>query len=130
MKKTQLQIVSFEQARKLKELGFDWWLSKAYTDDGELCAGSYIPGNHNKMDDYLSAPTVALALKWFRDVKQLRNGIIYEKGYYLDQSDKAMYRAEAKFEIGSYCSTGFRTYEDDENALLDALIMHCLEEYV
>lgn len=62
----QLNLVSFEQATALKNLGFpalsaDW----SYRNDGEL---------YNFVDDdgyVTAAPTLELAAKWFREEKEI-----------------------------------------------------------
>ena len=69
----QLNLVSFEQATALKNLGFpalsaDW----SYRNDGEL---------YNFVDDdgyVTAAPTLELAAKWLREEKQIMIDMIYE----------------------------------------------------
>lgn len=69
----QLNLVSFEQATALKNLGFpalsaDW----SYRNDGEL---------YNFVDDdgyVTAAPTLELAAKWLREEKQIMIDTIYE----------------------------------------------------
>lgn len=75
--------VSFEQSKKLKELGFDWNVSHFYSQ-GELrpnndifCSDEdivvYIDDLLHDMNNFLtyvySAPTLAQAAKWLRKVK-------------------------------------------------------------
>ena len=69
----ELQKVNFEQAQRLKTAGFDWINDRYYVNredrvfklDYEL----HPTNNPNSIDGAFSAPTVALALKWFRDTK-------------------------------------------------------------
>jgi hypothetical protein len=119
--KQQLQFVSFEQAKKLKELGFNWKCNAHYFDDGDLDleqndfdwnSQPYWDGKAYTLILF-SAPTVALALKWFRDVKKIKNTIqatenIYYGTYYKDGSRP--------------CTINFVTYDEAENALLDELL--------
>jgi hypothetical protein len=68
----ELNLVTFEQAKRLKAAGFDWFAPAWYHPNGEdLFPGTHL--NHSQTEAF-SAPTVALALKWMRDVK----GMLYE----------------------------------------------------
>lgn len=68
--KQQLQLVTFEQAKRLKEAGFDWFVYHWYNSDGTL-SNSTNPHDRNGGRCGLSAPTVSLALKWFREEKKI-----------------------------------------------------------
>ena len=73
-----LQLVSLEQAKKLKELGFDWEVNHNYNtfeDCNELCNGYKNNYNIGKRFN-ISAPSVAIALKWFRDVKVILSDVV------------------------------------------------------
>jgi hypothetical protein len=73
MKTKQLQLVNFNQAKRLKAAGFDWDTHR--TDWYNSITGEF--NEHvEKCADIVIAPTVALALKWFRDVYNL-SGEIY-----------------------------------------------------
>jgi hypothetical protein len=77
-----LQIIPFDVARDLKELGFDWSVNSAYFQNNKNKSGyddlftthSEIYENHNDTD-YLyrriSAPEQALVVKWLRDVHNI-----------------------------------------------------------
>ena len=109
--KNQLQLVSFEQAKRLKELRFDLKTSNFYDSTGYL----------NDYDGRLPAPTVALALKWIRDVEKLVGEVHFEldgfrKGYnwfYFSFENKDLMKASPKS-----CSS----YEKAESMLLDELL--------
>ena len=59
----QLQLVTFKQAKKLKEAGFDWKVYYWYNSDGSLsCFVENLDRNTKNMG--VSAPNIALALKW------------------------------------------------------------------
>jgi hypothetical protein len=96
-----LHLVTYDQAKKLKKLGFNWVVENGYLDDntpitrrnkgivmkiremnGKLCSMTYAVTSHanypikelhdlNKIRDRVSAPPVALALKWLRDKKKI-----------------------------------------------------------
>jgi hypothetical protein len=100
MEEKELQIVSFEQAQRLKALGFDWAISR------------------NSYKDLYFAPTVALALKWMRDEKDIVCHAISEMKHFR-LSYKFLYRinyAQVK------SKKEFDTCEAAESALLDELI--------
>jgi hypothetical protein len=63
----QLQAVTFEQAKRLKDAGFDWYTRKWYSINGCI-ESSFYPQIHNEKfkvhETKISAPTVALALKF------------------------------------------------------------------
>jgi hypothetical protein len=73
--KKELQLVTFEQAKRLKAAGFDWETIHLYFEDGSLNF-TINDENHNNDDFAFSAPTVPLALKWFRDVQGFDYSII------------------------------------------------------
>lgn len=67
--------VTFEQAKALKELGFDWRVNFYYTHedapDGHAWITPFANGskNANLKDHLYSAPTLSQAQKWLREVK-------------------------------------------------------------
>ena len=121
MKENQLQIVTFEQAQRLKEAGFDWDV-EAYYSYGVLCRAKNVWTYHNFNDNcysidevgVMSAPTVALALKWARDVKGMRTGVMWSI-----ESCGFEWNGQGKF-IG--LREVYTTYESAESAFLDALL--------
>ena len=66
--------VSFEIAKLLKEKGFDEYCGY-YSSDGEYWG--YRVYNH-KGKDYISAPTLQMAMKWLREVHKIEIRVIYE----------------------------------------------------
>ena len=143
----QLQLVTFGQAKRLKALGFDWECDKLYAGNILVRAGSEdfplntdiasIPySNWNDMDyewndgvqpEWVSAPTVALALKWIMDVKK-RNFTI-NLDYAQENGTKNYYYAyKIEYACGVSHSRAFRTfhepfaYEAAESTLLDELL--------
>jgi hypothetical protein len=112
--KKELQLCSFEQAKALKELGFDWD-SEYYYDlllNNKLCYGSKLNRNVEKLNCF-SAPTVALTLKWFRDRYNLISHI------QIGNSPAGFFYIQIWNEKGEYL---FDTYEIAESELLDELI--------
>lgn len=67
----QLQLTNFEQAAALKAAGFDWEVTDYFHTEYDVCeTGEY--DNYNSDNNTISRPTVALALKWLREVKGVR----------------------------------------------------------
>jgi hypothetical protein len=132
--------VSYEQAKKLKELGFDWDCRTCYGfffDDNEVSlsvdSDNISLTNYNSSFysdnecDSFSAPTVALALQWFREVKYVDNGIaiqLTEDGfryYHIYQIGDEEY-------IDGSLDILYFYYEEAESALLDKLIEFEMEK--
>lgn len=127
--KEYLQIVTIEQAEKLKELGFDLPADRYYEkDDGRIVFVPYNTENINSHIDfpvYISAPTVAFAIKWLRDEKDCNvivNAAIMGNG-------KKMYDIDYFYGNIKDAHAGiYNTYEEAESAgltdILDYLINH------
>ena len=115
MNKNQLQLVNFEQAKRLKDLGFDWekdLLFRPPFDNPKL--GNWSRFLDPEKEDCVFAPTVALALMWCRDEKGINEvGIIPHNSelgmhyYYIIQIDNSEF---------------YSTYPAAEFALLDELL--------
>ena len=128
MKEKQLQLASFEQAKRLKKLGFDWKTSYKYarysyahSDRSGFCLMRW--GECCVEDENNSpAPTVALAFKWMRDVKEIVGGVSCRAmpiRYYF-----GIYKTKTM--LWKHGERLFDTYEAAESALLDE-ILHILE---
>ena len=138
MDKKELQLVSYEQLRKLKNLGFDWD-AKNYrciveNKPIEECKDCKYNGNTDRCN-YVSKnfrmgfPTIALALKWFRDEKGYQMSIkldeeCYDVNYDIDifihdedEDDDEVFWSSV---MCSY--TPPKSYEKAEITLLDVLI--------
>ena len=122
MNTQQLQLVTFEQAKRLKELGFNF-ACREYYDSKAIFYYDAVQAwdiDHNSEYiskggyDRISAPTVSLALKWFRDVK---------KAIYIIALNEveAVYCGEI-LGIDVDCRGSSDTYEAAESALLDELL--------
>jgi len=130
MNTKELPLVTFEQAKRLKKLGFDWEIFEFYAENGNSNhwknAKYDMPKNWNIMHDYksydifYSAPTVALALKWMRDVKGIRCSLnqvlIFGK-----TSNRYSFSYNKTYGC-EYCTQEFDTYESAESTLLDELL--------
>ena len=120
----RLQIVNYEQAQRLKKAGFDWYVPDFYVEnpnDFMLEKPVLTKIKWDELDTtniYYAAPTVALALKWFRGEKKIPNAVCIKdfnwefEYYYIVPSEKC---------------DDYDTYEAAESALLDELL-NILEE--
>lgn len=63
--------VSLEVAKLLKEAGFDWEIKTFYFNNelGETMLGD--AKNHNFSNQFISAPTLAVAQQWLMEVKNV-----------------------------------------------------------
>jgi len=134
MQEKQLQLVNYEQAKKLKskEIGFDWvcktHFRKGWNElNGVLFVCDGCP--YKNCEECIPAPTVALALKWFRDVKGIANRVCYEYDHFCEISSikgkLSYFYSNSKQGCIGEC---FDTYEAAESALLDALLGYCEKE--
>jgi hypothetical protein len=151
MREKELQPVTFEQAKRLKNLGFDWRCIAGYNNDGKkvYCKrdayyAQTIYANDMTVDfntnsaggltpDYftVSVPSVALALKWFRDEKKIRNAVNF-----FDAFDATLPRYAGVYQVPRIMDSGKRVlspytvyytfpqkdYESAGSALLDELL--------
>ncbi|MCL2040386.1 MAG: hypothetical protein FWG85_08185 [Bacteroidetes bacterium] len=123
-----LQIVSYEQAQKLKKLGFDWECYLAYRiADNEFGKKSNEPVSYQGavLEDYAHAPSVALALKWFRNVKRV-NGSVFQAVSMHWHGLLSKYGANPDEDVRIY-SEPHIWYEHAETDLLDRLILFAEE---
>jgi hypothetical protein len=125
MNTKELQRVNREQAKRLKKLGFDrrvvYYFDK--TQDDGLVTNPLIcfADNHNKDETKISAPTVALALKWIRDEKKL---LCFVSCWYGSTTKYEWLWQGRVIIINKHpIETAFyATYEAAESALLDKLL--------
>jgi hypothetical protein len=140
MEEKQLQLVTHEQAQRLKQLGFNWECETFYIDGNIDNSHNMINYNNNEGlfwnkddydeeatdDGYCSAPTVALALKWMRDEKGIRCAVNHETWYSTrTEAESNNYYPKRQ---GEKTGLGYSIYEAAETALLDELLTILEEE--
>lgn len=110
--------VSFETAKLLKEKGFDEYCGY-YDKTGEYwCYNTF---NHNG-DEYISAPTLQMAMKWLREVHNI----------YISISHRFSHNADNDVLFSWYINTDlaadgeYVTYEE----ACEAGIKYCLENLI
>ena len=116
MANNQLQLVTFEQAKKLKEAGFDWPTLHTYCADGTRAVGLNA-FNYNAENVFCSAPYSCLALKWMRDVKGLFGAVLHT-GYFGHWDGIGNTHNGGVTTFNRCC----KTYEEAESAVLDELL--------
>jgi len=112
----QLQLVTLEQAKKLKEMGFDWFTLHYYYNSNFDNYSLARRECEKVLESEIPAPSVALALKWFRDEKRLNYSI---------ESDLTKFGLHYEYDILGITFnkvTKCDTYEVCESALLDAML--------
>ena len=125
MQETALALVSLAQAKKLKELGFDWEVLEYYEHDNLIHYNDEEINWNDSIRKYevYSAPSVALALKWFRDVKGVNTSLFRYIRY--DGITYNTYSIENVCKLNNEDCNYYSTYEEAESALLDALLEYC-----
>lgn len=129
--------VSLEQAKALKELEFDWECYSLYNENGKLspnleewCDIAFL--NYNYHDELCSAPTLAQAQKWMREVKELDIDITLFREIDAREEPvriKRYYNCEIAYsEDAEDLSEDFDSYEEALSAGIDKAIEILKEE--
>jgi hypothetical protein len=134
----QLPLVTYEQAVRLKKMGFGWKTLCYYVQDNDkydffdfvtikksdkdcIFPFEVFEKNHNRNDeDYFSAPTVALAIKWM-----LEKGIFGVVDFGTESRWKGYYYKYVVFSDKKLCATSemiFGSPLEAESVLLDAML--------
>ena len=119
--------VSFETAKLLKEKGFDEYCGY-YSSDGEYWG--YCVYNH-RGKDYISAPTLQMAMKWLREVHKIEIWVHYDIDkttwwggcnpmYEENEENSNMFQSLLSFDYPG------KTYEE----ACEAAINYCLEKLI
>ena len=120
--------VTYEQAVDLQRFGFDWkcnhyfkWNSLNPTEYIVSHESAYVNWNHENHQDFwlYSAPTLAQAQKWLREIKgvNITIGHVYHR---LDTGDKIMY----SLHIGNqstFKTEFYLNYDSYEEALTEGI---------
>lgn len=113
--------VSFEVAKLLKEKGFDEYCGY-YSSDGKYWG--YCVYNH-RGKDYISAPTLQMAMKWLREEYKMHCDIGYDDlGWFWNILD--IDNAVPVEERPKIIKNGFAGYNSYEEAC-EMAIKYCLE---
>ncbi len=109
----ELRRVNFKQAKRLRQLGYDWKCSPYYDENGDI---AYQDVNNDLRGGCFYAPMTALALKWLREEQHVLCAVNLEEHEYFWSYDMIT--------IDLLCVDvmGHCTYEEAESALLDAVL--------
>jgi hypothetical protein len=122
------EFIPYEQALKLKELGFDEPCLSYYDKEEKLCRSVLeypiinSKNGFHQIYNIITAPLYQQAFRWFRD-KKLSDASINRHG---EADGRYSYRWEIVHEYGVYeerhFKMGYKTYEEAELACLKELI--------
>jgi hypothetical protein len=122
------EFVTYEQALKLKELGFDEPCLSHYKNDTlsdffEIVKNSEIRNVNNEVDDYISAPLKQQVFRWFRDVWGYHVSI--RKRYYHDAETEYnyfIYPPNSNEHLEHNLLDEYDSWEEAESYCIDDLI--------
>lgn len=119
--------VSFETAKLLKEKGFNWNTDKQFNSD-KIVADYDITDRSRHPERYLDAPTLAMVMKWLREVHHIFIDIDYDSHEF---GDKPYFTLMTNMDTCSYYSEknlplNRATYEE----MAEAAIKYCLENLI
>lgn len=139
------EYVTFEQAKALKELGFNYGVLHGYSKSGRLFENSIfeedrcydvdvfvLTTNHNYYKDGISAPTQAQAQRWLREVKYIN--LLVDIAYTEAFDDDALYYWRTcdhmgwKLESSKDDDVYFDTYEQALSAGIDRVLDNLKEK--
>ena len=118
--------VSKKTAKALKELGFDWDCLYCYDllFKHDKVRNNFGETNHNRYEDFYSAPTLEMAQKYLREVHKKHITI------FSSSQESWMYRItepHQKLEEGVY-GEDFETYEEAQENAIYVTIFNILAE--
>ncbi len=120
--------VSFETAKLLKKKGFDCPSYSHYRlDNGELCRFNTNCSTNLEQNNYVTAPTLQMAMKWLREVHNIH--VVPKYDFYGGDYTGRIYdgRRETAYERDDYIAiVGNSTYEQ----ACEAAIKYCLEKLI
>ncbi|MCL2650300.1 MAG: hypothetical protein FWD60_04635 [Candidatus Azobacteroides sp.] len=124
MNSQQLQLVTYEQAKRLKELGFDWKTDYRFTNGHENLLHNLSFNNHNSDRLDISVPTVPLALIFIESKFSMFG---YVQPDFPNQVNKRIAGITFKTEWIKFIDSGkyneaFDTTEEAQSAVLDELL--------
>ena len=120
--------VSFETAKLLKKKRFDCSSYNHYRlDNGELCHFNTNCSTNLEQNDYITAPTLQMVMKWLRDISHLE---IYPFHDAIQENNNWWYRIERHSKGCSLTEHEsdiiYKTYEE----ACEAAIKYCLENLI
>jgi len=119
--------VSFETAKLLKEKGFDCPSYSHYRlDNGELCRFNTNCSTNLEQNNYVTAPTLQMAMKWLREEKKLYVNVWADPKDVENNDFRTIFRMHVYSGPTNYGASEFFTYEE----ACEAGIRYCLENLI
>ena len=118
--------VSFETAKLLKEKGFDWNYITYYVDSQPNCVkySMLFENNTTWEERCYSAPTLQMAMKWLREVHNIKVNIFYNNSNYtIEYFEPNTQTGVGKF---VFIGDGYNVYEE----ACEVAIKYCLENLI
>lgn len=112
------QLVSFKQAKKLKELGFiQLFIDVGYYEDRKLY---HTEDPYKEVNSLVAvAPSLDLVAKWLREEKRIP---IYTEPYYPNNTLKWVCKAKYYMGKNNWSTSAFDTYEEALSAGIDKVL--------
>ena len=123
--------VSFETAKLLKEKGFDCICVKCYDFDGSLVSvepNCYADDNNVDWSRWTNAPTLAIAMKWLRDIHRLVINIEYID--FLEHGEVWSYEILNRDTFQTFTKKCESFTEHSYEQSCEAAIKYCLENLI
>jgi len=120
----QEDYVSFETAKLLKEKGFDEKLQHYYDSDGILIwckRGVYFD---NKLNAIFIAPTLQMAMKWLREVHNIKVNVFYNNSNYAIEYFET--NTQTGVDESVFIGDGYKSYEE----AVEVALKYCLENLI
>jgi len=116
-----LQICSYEQSRRLKDIGFDWKTDVYYVREDVIHKMNKLDPYDDDYEKIHPAPSVSLGLKWFRDVKEFY-GYVYRKSNGYFHAEWNVRLINGFFQCFGIEQSDLKTYKEAESYLLYDMI--------
>lgn len=120
----ELNYVTPAQAKVLKQLGFDWLCQWSYT--GINFDRTVRFSTNNQYESFNARPTVALAIKWLREAKNIHLFISFFDSDDRKSVDKYYYKFVPQITNGHYLTQD--TYEEAEYVGLAIALDYLLKQ--
>jgi len=125
---TQEDYVSFEIAKLLKKKGFNERICHYYDDEKFLHCNTHLYFcNSLGLDDYISAPTLQMAMKWLREKHLLHISIdMMNGGRWKYEIDDISIPFDGGVLPKYYCEKTFSSYEEGINDAIKYCLAHLI----
>ena len=113
--------VSFETAKLLKEKGFNEFCNNAYIDENRIV---YRFSNNDEQTAICTAPTLQMAMKWLREVHNIKVNVFYNNPNYAIEYFELNTQTGVNESV--FIGDGYDVYEQ----ACEVAIKYCLENLI